>query len=188
MNNAKNTETDQAIVARVRGGDSDAYALLIGRYEQKLLRYVAFQTRDYDLAADIVQESFIKAYVNLWSYRETYSFSAWIYRIAHNQMVSTLRSIRHSVPDADTVLDKIAYDPELAEAIDIAALQANVQNCLQGLEYKYRAVLQLVYFERMTYSDAADVLHIPPSTVGVWVLRAKAKLRAICEQKGTTHA
>lgn len=184
----KSAETDQAIVARITGGDSEAYALLMQRYEQKLLRYVGFQVHDDGLAADIVQETFIKAYQNLQSYRPAYSFSSWIYRIAHNHMINTLKRQRHLVSDDAEHLPELSYDAKFAETFDRRLLQKDVQLCLKELENKYKDVIQLVYFEQLKYEDAADVLRVPTSTIGVWLSRAKAKLRVICEQKGTNHA
>ncbi|MBL8121173.1 RNA polymerase sigma factor [Candidatus Saccharibacteria bacterium] len=180
--------TDQAIVAQVRGGDSAAYAQLMQRYEHKLMRYVMYQVKDAALAADIVQETFIKAYENLWSYKPAYAFSTWLYRIAHNQMVSALRKQHHVVPNSEAFLADLAYEPKIAEAIDQSFTKTNVQHCLHDLDQKYRDVLQLVYFEDMSYSQVADVLRVPAATVGVWVARGKSKLRAICERKGTHHA
>ncbi len=93
------TANDKTIVAQITGGDSAAYAILMQRYEQKLLRYVGYQVRDADLTADIVQETFIKAYQNLQSYKPAYPFSAWLYRIAHNHMINTLKQQRRTVAD-----------------------------------------------------------------------------------------
>ncbi len=180
-------ESDQAIVARVIDGDNDAYAVLIERYEQKLLRYVVYLLHDQMTAADVVQDTFIKAYQNLRGYKTEYKFSSWIYRIAHNETMNHIKRSRR-FSDIDTeAAPELSYDPALEESIDAALLQAQVHGCLGQLEPKYREIIQLIYFEHMKYDEASDVLHVPTSTVGVWLSRAKAKLRTICEQKGTHH-
>ncbi|MCA9327398.1 RNA polymerase sigma factor [Candidatus Saccharibacteria bacterium] len=180
----KDHEIDAAIVTRVTGGDSDAYAELMHRYEQKLLRYVVYLLHDEAAAADVVQDTFIKAYQNLRSYKPEYKFSSWIYRIAHNETMNAVRKNKHH-SDADiSTLPELAYDPHLAERIDRGFLKKDVRQCLEALEPKYREVVQLVYFEQMKYDEASDVLHVPTSTVGVWLKRAKDKLRVICSQKG----
>ena len=181
-------DTDDAtIVARVTGGDSAAYALLMQRYEQKLLRYVVFLIHDEVAAADIVQDTFIKAYQNLKSYKPAYKFSSWIYRIAHNETMNAVKRNRHQSGADIDLLPELSYDPKIAEQIDAHLLQASVQDCLSKLEPKYREIIQLIYFEEMKYEEASEVLHVPTSTVGVWLKRAKEKLRAICEQKGARH-
>lgn len=182
-----NQTSDQTIVAQVTGGDTAAYAELMARYEQKLLRYVVYLIHDEAAAADIVQDTFIKAYQNLRSYKPAYKFSSWIYRIAHNETMNAIKRNKHqSGTDIETVVEA-SYDPRLAEQIDAAFLKASVQDCLEKLEPKYREVIQLVYFEQMKYDEASDVLHVPSSTVGVWLKRAKSKLRAICESKGAHY-
>lgn len=179
--------SDATIVARVTGGDTAAYGLLMQRYEAKLLRYVVYLIHDDMAATDIVQDTFIKAYKNLRGYKSAYKFSSWIYRIAHNETMNVVkRNKHHSGADID-MMPEIAYDPRLAEHIDEGILKAGVHECLAQLEPKYREVLQLVYFEQMKYEEASDVLHVPTSTVGTWVKRAKTKLRTICEQKGAHY-
>lgn len=175
---------DELIVLNVISGDTDAYAVLMERYEAKLLRYVVYLIHDNATARDIVQDSFIKAYQNLQGFNPKYKFSSWLYRIAHNEAMNAIKKHRHMTDYDIDMLPDVGYDQQLDTLLDDRALKANVHECLDKLDIKYREVIQLVYFEHMKYEEVSDVLHIPTSTVGVWVLRAKAKLRDICEQKG----
>lgn len=177
-------KTDEEIVAQITRGDSDAYGLLMERYEAKLLHYVTYLIHDPTSARDVVQETFIKAYRNLQGFNPKYKFSSWVYRIAHNEAMNVIQKYkRQSDVDIDE-LPVVTYEPSFAEHIDASILRGHVHECINELEQKYRDVVQLVYFEQMKYEEVADVLHIPPSTVGVWLSRAKAKLRSICEEKG----
>ncbi len=180
-------ESDETIVARVTAGDSAAYALLLQRYEQKLLRYVVFLIHDEAAAADVVQDTFIKAYQNLKGYKPAYKFSSWLYRIAHNETMNAVKRNRHQSGVDIDLLPELSYDPKIAEQLDVRMLQADVRECVAQLEPKYREIIQLIYFEEMKYDEASEVLHVPTSTVGVWLKRAKEKLRAVCEQKGARH-
>lgn len=175
---------DEAVVTRVLGGETDAYGLLMERYEAKLKRYTFYILGDNDSADDVVQETFIKAYQNLRSFKPAYKFSSWIYRIAHNEAMNIIKKRRHFTQDGVDDIPDQSYSPRPDESIDNAILQADVQGCLKELEQKYRDVVQLTYFEHMKYEDISDVLHIPTSTVGVWLSRAKVKLQQICERKG----
>ena len=182
---AKATELpDETVVARVTGGDVEAYALLMERYEAKVLRYVTYLIHDQFTARDVVQETFIKAYQNLRGFNPKYRFSPWIYRIAHNEAMNAVKKNgRHPADDIDALPD-VSYDARLDELLDAEFVKHRVRSCLDELEPKYRDVVQLVYFEGMKYEDVSDVLHVPVSTVGVWLSRAKAKLKRICEAKG----
>jgi RNA polymerase sigma-70 factor (ECF subfamily) len=178
---------DEYFVARVTSGDVDAYAVLMQRYEAKLHRYVTYLIHDQTSAYDAVQETFIKAYQNLRSFNPKHKFSSWIYRIAHNEAMNIIRKNRHtSDSDIDTLPDQ-SYESHTDEVIDSSILKERVHGCLDKLDWKYREVIQLVYFEHMKYEDVSDVLHIPKSTVGVWLSRAKSRLKKICEQKGVSQ-
>lgn len=181
-------EPDEAVVARITAGDVDSYAVLMARYEQKLLRYVVYLLHDQATAADVVQETFIKAYRNLRSFKPKYKFSSWIYRIAHNEAMNAVKKERHIQRDADaeTLVDD-TQDATIVNEIDAAILRDDLKACLVHLDVKYREVLMLQYYENMKYIEIADILHIPVATVGVRAARAKAKLRQLCEKQGVRY-
>lgn len=182
------TTTDESIVATVIHGDVDAYALLMDRYEAKLRRYVVYLIHDDGAAADIVQETFIKAYHNLRGFNAKYKFSSWIYRIAHNEAMNAIRKNRHvASTDIDQLADE-SYESNAGDLLDSQATKKGVHDCLSKIAPKYREVVQLIYFEHMKYEEVSDVLHIPTSTVGVRLSRAKKKLKDICQKKGVTRS
>lgn len=177
--------TDEIVVSRVVAGHPDEFAEIVSRYETKLTRYVIYLTHNNSVARDVVQESFIKAYINLKGFNSKYKFSSWIYRIAHNEAMNAIRRekhIDHSL-DVDDAQD-VSYEPTIIQEIDRTILKADVRACLDELEIKYREVLMLQYYENMKYSEIADILHAPPATIGVWAARGKALLKKICQQKG----
>jgi len=182
------SETDEAIVLRVTSGDVDAYGELMRRYEQKLLRYVIYLAREQISSADVVQETFIKAYMNLRGFNPKYKFSSWIYRIAHNETMNAIKKERHTVHDID--LDNIKNendDHHPGIKLDKATMNQELLTCLNQLDEKYREILILQYFENMKYVEISDVLQIPTSTVGVRSARAKEKLKKICLDKGVSY-
>lgn len=179
-------QTHEIIAARVQGGDTEAFALLVEGYEEKLMRYARKFLRDPDDAKDIVQEVFIKAYENIQSFDATRRFSPWIYRIAHNEFVNAIKK-RARGPvlgiDFDVVLPHLAA----GETADDIAMERDtkeiLEQCLDELDPKYREPLVLYYFEGLSYKDMADVLRIPMSTVGVRLARGKSQLQKIAAQK-----
>lgn len=183
--NAQTDDTD--IIHQVQAGDVELYGELMKRYEAKLLRYATYLIHDPSLARDVVQDTFIKAYQNLQSFNDSYLFSSWIYRIAHNEAMNAIKKASRSVPLATETYAELSYHPRTDHALDSLRLTRDVQHCMDQLEPKYREVIQLVYFEDMKYTQVGDILHIPTSTVGVWLSRAKAKLRTICKQKGVHY-
>ena len=84
-------ERDEQIAARVQKGDAEAFHLIVVRYERKLARYAKRFLFGFDDAKDLVQDVFMKAYVNIGSFDTERRFSPWLYRIAHNEFVNALR-------------------------------------------------------------------------------------------------
>ena len=176
--------TDESIIARLITGDIDAYAEILVRYEAKLRRYVTYLIHNQTMADDVVQDTFIKAYQNLKGFNPKYKFSSWIYRIAHNEAMNAIKKERHLTDDEIEELPDTGYEQKTEELIDSNILKEQVHGCLDKLDPKYREIIQLVYFEHMKYDEVSDILKVPTSTIGVWLSRAKTRLKDICKQRG----
>lgn len=184
------TDSDESIAQAVCLGDTDAFAELVNRYEPKLRRYARrFLARD-DAIDDLVQDVFIKVYTNLQSFNTTQRFSPWVYRIAHNTFVNEIRRQQRWQFDwfaADTVLPQLSA-PETSDAETLATeLNEEVASVLRELPPKYREVIVLYYFESLTYQEIADVLKIPPATVGARLSRGRTKLKQLCEERNIAY-
>lgn len=175
---------DELIVAKVISGDIDIYAEIISRYEAKLHRYVTYLIHNQAIADDVVQDTFIKAYQNLRGFNPKYKFSSWIYRIAHNEAMNAIKKERHLSDNDIEKMPDTGYDHNIDELMDSEFLREQVHGCLDRLDPKYREVIQLIYFEHMKYDEASDILQVPTSTIGVWLSRAKSRLKEICNQRG----
>lgn len=172
--------SDEAIANIVQEGDAEAFGQLIERYEAKLRRYAQkFLHVEHEID-DLVQDIFVKVYTNIQSFDSNQRFSPWIYRIAHNSFINELKRKSRGglgVFDADVFLPQLPA----TETADESALKAEVtkemESLIQNLSSKYREVVVLHYFESLSYQEISEVLRIPVTTVGVRLLRAKAKLR-----------
>ncbi len=183
MNPKDQQKTDEEIARSVQKGKADLFAVLIGRYEPKLARYARkFMSGNEDIE-DLLQEVFIKTYRNIQSFDPARKFSPWIYRIAHNEFVNTLRKKgRDPLPffDADTIFPHpvAKENPRTdSEKKEIALL---LEKCLGQLNPKYREPLVLYYMEELSYQEISDIMEIPITTVGVRIMRAKEMLKSIC--------
>jgi len=83
--------TDEEVAKRVQAGQSEAFGLIVERYEAKLFRYGKKFLSNHENIEDVVQEVFIKVYQNIQSFDSSQKFSPWIYRIAHNTYVNVLK-------------------------------------------------------------------------------------------------
>ena len=173
--------TDEEVVELTRTREKEAYAEIIRRYQDKLMRYATYILRDEDKAADVVQESFIKAYTNLNGFNTKKKFSSWIYRIVHNQAINLLQKHKNEL----TMLPNIDFDSgvNIEEEYSKKETIKMVKKCLSETPVLYREPLTLYFLEDKSYTEISDILRIPIGTVGTRINRAKILMKKICQKK-----
>jgi RNA polymerase sigma-70 factor (ECF subfamily) len=172
--------TDEEIIKKVRTSNQDLYSVIIDRYQKKLVRYVNNLIKNEDKAIDVVQESFIKAYINLNSFNIEKKFSSWIYRIVHNQAINLAKKYQKETPlleDWDFKSnDDVEKDFEEKETIE------KVENCLKDIPLLYSEPLSLYYLDEKSYEEISDILKIPMGTVATRINRGKKIMKNICQK------
>ncbi len=171
--------SDEDIVEQVRSRDREQYAVIMARYQEKLLRYATALVSDTDAAADIVQESFIKAFVNLRSFNVKKRFSSWIYRIVHNEAMNAVMKYRH-----ETALPEgfdMPGDEDAERDLEKREIVARVQRCISKLPIRYAEPIALFYLEDQPYDAISDILRIPMGTVATRIRRAKVYMKTLCQ-------
>lgn len=170
--------SDEKIVEVVRTEDNESYSEIIRRYQAKLLRYATYIVGSDEAGADIVQESFIKAYQNLNGFDTKKNFSSWIYRITHNESVNYLKKQNKERP----FNPDIEYDSgiNLEEEFIKNEIVNHTHNCLDEMPLIYKTPLSLFYLEEKSYEEISDILRLPVGTVGTRINRAKLIMKKIC--------
>jgi len=171
--------TDEQIVEIVRTKDKELYLEIVIRYQKKLLRYAENLIQDKPKVEDAVQESFIKAFINLNSFDLKMKFSSWIYRIVHNQVMNTFNKNKREMP----LLDNIDFDSGHNLELDLSKkeIQERVNKCINKISVMYSEPLSLYYIEEKSYEEISDILRLPVGTVGTRINRAKAMMKKICQ-------
>ena len=177
--------TDEVLVQRVQAGDKKAFDLLVLKYQHKIVQLVNRYVRDRDEAMDIAQETFIKAYRALASFRGDSAFYTWIYRIAINTAKNYLatRARRPSDDDIDiqdaeqfeaesTLKDHntpegVLLSEELAQVILVA---------LEELPEELRTAISLRELDGLSYDEIAEVMACPVGTVRSRIFRARESI------------
>ncbi len=180
MGNNVSSLTDEELVKLVSNGDTEKFGLLMERYQAKLFRYGKKFLVDNDNIEDVVQDVFIKAYKNINSFDTTQRFSPWIYRIAHNTYINAIK--KNSLNplylfDFDTLLSYTVVEDPVEKEREQLEIKKIIDKGLNNIEDKYREILVLYYIEEFSYKEIAEILHIPISTVGVRIMRAKKVLK-----------
>lgn len=181
----KNIEKTDIEIVDLIIKDPNNLKYLIIKYEKRLYSYINnafFFTKD-DIE-DVLQDIFIKVYRNINSYDSKYKFSSWIYRIAHNEAVSILRSKQHKVGKLSLSVDKDIFqnfvsDLNIENEFESSEMVRKLTKCIEKLDKTYREVILLKYFEEKDYKEISDILHISTGTAGSLLNRGKTKLREI---------
>ncbi|PIZ74765.1 hypothetical protein COY07_00170 [Candidatus Peregrinibacteria bacterium CG_4_10_14_0_2_um_filter_43_11] len=171
--------------------NADNFAYLVERYESRLTRYIRrFTGLDTPSVEDILQEAFIKIYINLNDFNTSLSFSSWAYRIVHNEAINTIKKAKRkkTVPletdeaDVKNLIDILKSDSDLPEEFSRKERIKKIRDVLSMLSPKYQEILVLRYLEDMDYKTIGDVLMMPIGTVGTLVNRAKKQFKTIARK------
>lgn len=176
---------DFALVQLAIGGDRKAFANLFTRYKDSIYYMILKMVHNRDDAEDSTIESFGKAFSNLEKYTPDYAFSTWLFKIASNNTIDHIRKKRMDVISLDddnsnesmnisNTVSSDTPDPEEKFIRDQRALL--MREILDRLNPKYRNLIQLRYFEELSYEEIAQQLNLPLGTVKAQLFRAKELL------------
>jgi RNA polymerase sigma-70 factor (ECF subfamily) len=181
-------EADLLLVERVQSGDREAFGLLVGKYQRKLLRLVMRMVRDPAEAEDVTQEAFIKAYRALPNFRGDSAFYTWLYRIGVNTAKNWLVANGRRMP----VMSEIADDE--TEGIEESVLLRDdaspdrvlmsrqigetVNAAMEALPEDLRTAIGLREIEGLSYEEIAQVMDCPIGTVRSRIFRAREAIAA----------
>jgi len=173
-------DSDQDVISRILAGERDAFAMLIGRYSDPLYRHALGMTGSPDVAEDILQTSFIKAYHHLGEVRGR--FDAWLFRIVANGCKDWLKNIRrtHLSYDEDDQPSTFA-SPD--EDLDRTELRQDLDSALAQLAPSLREAFIMKHVEGRSYEEMADLLGTTVGALKMRVHRAREALQTLLEEK-----
>jgi RNA polymerase sigma-70 factor, ECF subfamily len=148
-------DDDDAVVARVLGGDRDAFGVLVERHQGPVWAVAAAALRDRDGTTDLVQQVFVEAYFALKRYEAGRGFGTWVRGIARNQVREHLRKAQRRdrfLKHYGAALDEAWREPEEADARDEALGEAQ-RRCREGLGTSSAELLRLRYEESLAHEE-----------------------------------
>jgi len=181
------------LIERIKNGETEAYAELVEKYQDRLFNTCWRISGHLEDARDLTQETFLRAYEKLSTFRDQSSFYTWIYRVAVNLALSHRRTMRRrrvvsgDFGDADatgTQAERLveraatADDKGPEKAASDVELQKAIAHALQALDDEHRAVVVLRDIEDFNYAEISEILEIPPGTVKSRLHRARMALRS----------
>ena len=183
-------DDDAGFVARCRGGDTEAFAVLVRRYQKKMLNIAFRMIGDYDEACDVVQDSFLSAYRAIGKFRGDARFSTWLCGIVLNHSRNHLKGrsarSRHEAGSLDDPVESkngpLMNEPRsreesIVERIEKRERHEKVQDCISSLDGEQREVLILRDIQGFTYEEIGGLLKLPEGTVKSRLFRARNALK-----------
>lgn len=174
--------TDAQVIARVLAGETDLFGVLVDRYQDEFARYASFMTGSVDEAADVVQESLVRAYRSLRRCGDPENFKGWLFRIVSNQCKTALarRRRRGWEPLSEEAVEVPSPDDPGADA-EAAEVRRKIQGALQQLPAEHREALILKYVEGLSLPEMATLLSAGVPALKMRLLRARRMLLAKLE-------
>ncbi len=163
--------SEKSLINLVKKGDKKAYEVLVLQYQDRLVFSVYKFLKDYELAQDIAQEAFVKAFKNIEKFRGDSSFYTWIYRIA----INTAKNLLSSKARSSEVYDDEIMELKLSESavttenpeniLEAEELRSKMMDAIQSLPDDIRTTLSLREFDGLSYEEIAKVQNCPIGTV-----------------------
>lgn len=177
----------------VETNDQNAYTELMSRYRDTIFHTMFKMVRNRDDADDLTMEAFSKAFRKLDSYAPSFAFSTWLFKIATNNCIDFIRKQRLKTTSIDEPKESGGLDKEFSGSLRTNLLdpeerfmreqrQDLMRQLMNRLSDKYRQMIELRYFEELSYQEIADQLQMPIGTVKAQLFRAKELLQEILRQ------
>jgi RNA polymerase sigma-70 factor (ECF subfamily) len=183
MNNKVEEFGDDRLVELAKKGQIDAFAELARRLQEKVYHTIFGMTRNHQDADDLTQETFMYAYKALKGFKQKSSFYTWVYRIAVNLTLNFLKKKgkekgREDFEDSASVFDKAAYTALSPEGDSLKKeLKEKLDEAIKSLPLAYKASFNLVVFQGMSHSQAAEILGCSENTVSWRMHKARKMLQ-----------
>ncbi|MEE2899867.1 MAG: sigma-70 family RNA polymerase sigma factor [Gemmatimonadota bacterium] len=181
---------DRELATLAAAGHEAAFRELLSRYERPVFSLIYRMVRDRTLAEDLAQEAFIRAFNAIGTYKTSYKFRNWIFKIANNHTIDYLRKRKLDTISIDgsphaTTADEVSQsqlvleskDENPHEFVENRELGGQIEEAIGELREEYRVVILLRHVEGYAYDEIADIMDLPLGTVKTYLHRARAELK-----------
>lgn len=178
---AENSKDEDLVLLAL--DNQNYFAEIIRRYQVRLFNYIirisGLSAEDAD---DVLQDVFLKIYLNLNDFDRDQKFSSWVYAIAHNQVISQFRKRKarpegHAVNLEDNAAKNLMMDFDLFKDLDLRRAKELINQILEKLNPKYREILVLKFLTEQNYQEISDIIKKPLGTVASMMNKAKEEFR-----------
>lgn len=176
-------DMETELITAARSGDQKAYTAITRQYERRLYQAAYAFLHDMEEAADVVQDTFFRAYRNLSNFEAGRPLYPWLYRITRNLCINRAKSAargRHGTLDVEPADLRHLPEDELLRLEE----GRRVRRCVEILPDQAREIILLKHFQECSYAEMAEILDIPVGTVMSRLYNARKLLKKKLEEEG----
>ncbi len=178
--------TDEQVVFRILAGEKELFSDLLLKFQKGVFNFIYRMVGHYELANDLTQEAFMKAYLSLDKFDNRYKFSTWIFSIASNLTIDYLRKKKIAALSYDrnqdssqrSLIDRLRSQGHTPiEELEHNELKTKIQESIDKLSPEYREIILLRHMNNFSYEDIASITGLPLGTVKNRIFRARQILK-----------
>ena len=167
---------DKHLVELSLGGDDMAFEYLFNRYNAAIRRLFLQRSTSADDTEDLLQETFIKVYINLQRYSPEYTFGQCVYTIARNTHIDFERRSQEDLSIDERFSAPVASTPSPEENLINLQQRSQIENYINNLPEQYRTLFTMRFLEDYSYEEIAEKLRLPMGTVKTQIHRARERM------------
>lgn len=180
----KRKEIDIILLREAKKGDNKAFSSLFSFYHRRVYGYIRLMVCNHTDAEDLMMITFEKAFLGISKFIPMFEFQTWLFKIAKNTTIDFIKRRNRNPESVDiSVINYLKSDIE--NSIEQKEEYLLLEKAVSQLDEKYRAVIELYYYEECSYKTISSKLCIPINTVCVHMLRAKQNLNTLIKKQAS---
>ncbi|MCB0445029.1 MAG: sigma-70 family RNA polymerase sigma factor [Gelidibacter sp.] len=180
------TTNDQIIINQIIEGDTNAFTVLVNRYKDLVFTLVLRMLKNREEAEEVSQDTFIKVYKSLHTFKGDSKFSTWIYKVAYHSCLDRIKKNKRKFNEVEmnefTEHQLKLIDNALDNLLE-AEQKQTIQTCLNLLPSDDSFLLTLYYFDEQSLDEIAEIVGITANNVKVKLFRSRKKLATILKER-----
>lgn len=173
-----NSPISAFLLKKAQNSDETALTEIYGLFFRKIYNFVYYRVSHKETAEDLAEEVFVKAFAKLSSVKDEKSFEGWLYSIARNLVIDYYRQKKTTVALED-VENTLEYETNVVDVVNLDQQQKQLLKVLKGLGAEQQVVIKLKFFEDLSNSEIAELLHKNEGAIRVTIHRALSKMQEL---------
>ena len=175
---------EQLLIQQIAEGSREAFEQLYRAWQTRLFRYLLRMVGDSGRAEELTNDTMIAAWKAAASFKGQSKVSTWLFAIARNKALNSLRQRQPETVEVEEAMAVASSSGGQEVAVSRDRLQATIKDALQELSADHREVMELTFYQELSYQEIAEIMQCPVNTVKTRMFYAKKKLQEILESRG----